>query len=214
MRYDTVIFDLDGTLLDTLDDLADSCNYALASVGAPSRTKEEVRQFVGNGIARLIELALPGGRENPKYDETLSVMQAYYRTHNKIKTGLYPGILELMEQLDRMGIAQAVVSNKPDTSVKPLSAEYFGKYVTVAIGEREGVRRKPAPDTVFQALEELNKSRDTAIYVGDSEVDIATAKNAGIPCISVTWGFRDRDMLEEAGAELYADTPEEILKWL
>lgn len=214
MRYDTVIFDLDGTLLDTLDDLADSCNYALAQVGAPLRSRDEVRQFVGNGLARLIELALPGGRSDPRFDQTLSIMQSYYKAHDRVKTGPYPGIPELIQKLNAMGIRQAVVSNKPDTSVKPLVADYFGDVMTVAIGERPGVRRKPAPDTVFEALNELGVERSGAVYVGDSEVDLETARNAGIPCISVTWGFRGREVLEAAGGQWYADTPEEILKWL
>lgn len=214
MRYNTVIFDLDGTLLNTLEDLADSCNYALAQVGEQERSLEEVRRFVGNGVARLMELAVRDGRENPKFDRALAIMREYYHTHNQIKTAPYPGIFELLQRLRELGVSIAVVSNKPDTSVKPLVQEYFGDLIPVAIGERTGVRRKPAPDTVFEALKELGKDRSTALYVGDSEVDVATAWNAGIPCVSVTWGFRDRQELDWSGAAMYADTPEEVLKWL
>jgi phosphoglycolate phosphatase len=214
MTYDTVIFDLDGTLLDTLEDLKDSCNYALAQVGAPARTLEEVRQFVGNGIGRLIELALPGGKENPDFDKALAIMQEYYKNHNQIKTAPYPGVLDMLVQIKELGLSMAVVTNKPDSSAKPLVEEYFLGMIPVAIGEREGVRRKPAPDTVEEALRILGKEKRTAVYVGDSEVDLATARNSGLDCISVTWGFRDRAMLEREGATMYAETPEDVLKLL
>lgn len=212
--FETVIFDLDGTLLDTLDDLMDACNHTMRTMGVPERSREEVRLFVGNGMARLMEQALPGGRAFPRFEEALSVMQSYYRTHNKIKTGLYPGIMELVEELHRQGKKLAVVSNKPDTSVKPLVAEFFPGLFPVAIGERPGVRRKPTPDTVLEAVKELGADLSTTVYVGDSEVDVATAKNTGIPCISVTWGFRDKDVLDNAGGRWYAETPEDVLKWL
>ncbi len=214
MQYNTVIFDLDGTLLDTLDDLSDSLNHTLTEVGAPTLTKEQVRRYVGNGMARLIELALPGGRDDPRYDRTLETMQAYYKAHNQIKTAPYPGVVELLDELRRRGYALAVVSNKPDTSVKPLVKHYFGDAIPVAIGQRPDVRRKPAPDAVEEALRQLGRDRVEAVYVGDSEVDLATARNAGMDCISVTWGFRDREVLESAGATRYADTPAEVLDWL
>lgn len=187
--FETVIFDLDGTLLNTLDDLMDACNHTMRTMGVPERTREEVRFFVGNGMARLMEQALPGGRAFPRFEEALSVMQGYYRTHNKIKTGLYPGIMELV-------------------------AEFFPGLFPVAIGERPGVRRKPTPDTVLEAVKELGADLSTTVYVGDSEVDVATAKNTGIPCICVTWGFRDKDVLDSAGGRWYAETPEDVLKWL
>lgn len=214
MNYKTVIFDLDGTLLDTLDDLADACNYALTQVNYPARTLDEVRRFVGNGIARLMELALPNGLDNPDYDKALSVIRAYYDSHNRIKTAPYGGILELLDELNRRGYRLAVVSNKPDSSVKPLVREYFGNRFECAIGDQAGIARKPAPDLVLRAAEEMGVSLDTAVYVGDSEVDILTAKNTGLPCISVTWGFRDRDTLAASGATVYADTPEELLQCL
>jgi phosphoglycolate phosphatase len=214
MKRTTVIFDLDGTLLDTLADLADACNYALAAVGEPERTLDEVRQFVGNGLGKLMERAIPGGRSHPRFQEALDILQRYYQAHNQVKTQPYEGIRPLLAQLHQRGAALAIVSNKPDTSVKMLNEEYFGSWVEVAIGERQGVRRKPAPDTVLEALRVLGQSRETAVYVGDSEVDIATAQNAGIPCISVTWGFRPRAELAAAGATCYADTPEGLLSLL
>lgn len=214
MNYNTVIFDLDGTLLDTLDDLADSLDHTLKEVGAPALTRAQVRRYVGNGMARLIELALPGGRDDPRYDRTLETMQTYYKAHNQIKTAPYPGVLDLIGELRRRGCALAVVSNKPDSSVKPLVRFYFGDAIPVAIGQRPDVRRKPAPDAVEEALRQLGRDRDQAVYVGDSEVDLYTARNAGMDCISVTWGFRDRDVLDRAGATRYANTPAEVLNWL
>ncbi|MCD8008226.1 MAG: HAD family hydrolase, partial [Clostridiales bacterium] len=190
MNYNTVIFDLDGTLLDTLDDLTDSLSHTLTEVGAPILPRESVRRYVGNGMAQLIHLALPGGRDDPRYDRTLETMQAYYKAHNQIKTAPYPGVMELLDELRRRGYALAVVSNKPDTSVKPLVKSYFGDRIPVAIGQRPDVRRKPAPDAVEEALRQLGRDCSTAVYVGDSEVDLATARNAGMDCISVTWGFR------------------------
>ncbi|MCD7829085.1 MAG: HAD family hydrolase [Clostridiales bacterium] len=214
MNYNTVIFDLDGTLLDTLDDLADSLAHTLKEVGAPALTRAQVRRYVGNGMARLIELALPGGRDDPRYDRTLETMQTYYKAHNQIKTAPYPGVLDLIGELRRRGYALAVVSNKPDSSVKPLVRFYFGDAIPVAIGQRPDVRRKPAPDAVEEALRQLGRDRAEAVYVGDSEVDLATARNAGMDCISVTWGFRDRDVLDREGATRYANTPAEVLNWL
>lgn len=214
MNYKTIIFDLDGTLLDTLEDLADACNYALRQVGAPERSLSEVRCFVGNGIARLMELAIPGGLEDPDYEKGLAVIRAYYDTHNQIKTAPYAGILELLDELKARGCRLAVVSNKPDSSVKPLVKDYFGDRFEAAIGDQAGIARKPAPDLVLKALEDMDVTLEDAVYVGDSEVDLLTAKNTGLPCISVTWGFRDRETLAEAGATVYANTPEELLRCL
>lgn len=214
MRYKTVIFDLDGTLLNTLDDLTDACNYALSQVGAPARSSSEIRSFVGNGIARLMELALPGGLDNPRYERALAIIRAYYYTHNQIKTAPYAGILALLDELNARGYRLAVVSNKPDSSVKPLVRDYFGERFEVALGDQEGIARKPAPDLVLRAAAEMGVTLEDAVYVGDSDVDLLTARNTGLPCISVTWGFRDREMLAEAGATVYADTPEELLQCL
>lgn len=214
MYEQAILFDLDGTLLDTLDDLADACNYALRSVGAPERTRDEVRAFVGNGLGKLLERALPDGRGHPRYAEALATLQAYYQAHNQVKTKPYAGIPALLAALRDRGALLGVVSNKPDPSVKMLCAHYFPNAFAVAIGEQPGVRRKPAPDTVLTALRALGGDAESAIYIGDSEVDLATAQNAGLPCISVTWGFRTPDALLDAGAEALAATPEELLALL
>lgn len=205
----SVIFDLDGTLLDTLEDLADSVNFALNKYGYKERTLKEIRAFVGNGVVRLMELALPNGKNNPQFESVLSDFKAHYAKNCKNKTKPYNGINELLKALKEENIKMAVVSNKFDAAVKELCKEYFGEYIAVAMGETAKVKKKPAPDTVFKAMEALNDT--DCVYVGDSEVDIETAKNAFIPCISVTWGFRDKDYLKEVGGVLFADTPMEIL---
>ena len=213
-RYKTVIFDLDGTLLDTLEDLTDAVNYALEAYKMPLRTIEEVRNFVGNGVRKLMLQAVPDGEKNPSFEEIFSLFKEYYGEHCNDKTGPYKGILELMEELRKQGYVMGIVSNKIDSAVKELNSMYFADYIQVAIGEKEGVQRKPAPDTVFAALQELGMEKETAIYIGDSEVDLATARNAGIPCISVLWGFREREFLEECGADMFAETPKDISDFL
>ena len=212
MKKTTVIFDLDGTLLDTLQDLADAVNYALRKEGMPERTIDEVRQFVGNGVRLLMIRAVPGGESNPLFEETFAQFKEYYGEHCNDNTKPYEGMIELLETLKSKGYSVAIVSNKIDFAVKELSVLYFKGIVPVAIGEKEGVRRKPAPDTVREALKELGRTAEEAVYVGDSDVDIETAKNAGMPCVSVLWGFRDREFLEEHGAKRYARTAEDVLK--
>ena len=192
-----ILFDLDGTLLDTMADLTDAVNHALGVHGYPSRTMDEVRSFVGNGAARLLALSVPEGED---YQPVLATYQAYYRTHCQIKTGPYPGVVEALAQLSKH-YPVAIVSNKPDAATKTLCADYFPG--VLARGEAADCPRKPAPDMLFQAMKTLGV--DKAIYVGDSEVDVITAGNAGMPCISVTWGFRDREELLEAGAKYLCD---------
>ena len=211
MKYETVIFDLDGTLLDTLEDLKDAANHELRQGGDPERTLEEVRTFVGNGLRMLMVRALPQGRSEEEIDRRTASMKAYYAENACHKTRPYPGILTLLERLKAEGVTVAVVSNKMDGAVKTLCATYLPGLVDLGRGEVEGVPRKPAPDMVELALRQLGKEKAGAVYVGDSEVDIATARNAGIPCLSVTWGFRPRAVLEEAGAAVLADTPEQLL---
>lgn len=213
-KYDTVIFDLDGTLLNTLDDLTDSVNYALELNDFPARTIEEVRSFVGNGVARLMELSIPYGLDNPQYDKCLADFRNHYSENMQNKTGTYNGILELLKELSTEDYKLAIVSNKFDSAVKGLNQIYFKEYIKVAIGESKNVSKKPAPDTVLKALEELNSTTDKAVYVGDSEVDVKTAKNSGLICVGVTWGFRDREILEQEGADYIIDRPEELLKIL
>lgn len=206
-----VIFDLDGTLLYTLQDLADAVNYALRKHAMPERTLEEVRKFVGNGVELLMIRAIPDGRENPEFEETFADFKAYYGDHCKDHTAPYPDVLVLMKELQARGIKMAIVSNKIDFAVKELDRDFFSGLTQAAIGEMEGVKRKPAPDTVLKAMQELGVTPEESIYVGDSDVDIATAANAHIPCVSVTWGFRDVEFLKEHGATTLIDHPLELL---
>ena len=209
-----VIFDLDGTLLNTLDDLCDSTNYALKQFGYPERTLDEVRHFVGNGVKKLIERAIPDGINNPDFEECLRVFKEHYAANMYNKTAPYNGVPEMLKELRLKGIHTAVVSNKFDAAVKELCKKFFGDLVQVAIGENEekGVRKKPAPDSVFKAMNELKVSIGEVIYAGDSETDVQTAKNAEIDCIGCAWGFRPKEILEQEGARYIIDAPQEILK--
>ena len=209
-KYDTVVFDMDGTLLDTLEDLRDAVNYALRMHGMPERTTEEIRRFVGNGVRKLLVRSVPEGDKNPEFEAVFQVFREYYAVHSNDKTHAYKGVTELLKKLRDAGYAVAIVSNKPDAAVKNLNQIYFDGIVETAIGEREGMDKKPAPDMVWKAIEELGKTKETAVYVGDSEVDIETARNAGLPCISVLWGFRERDFLAARGAQVFAEAPEEV----
>lgn len=211
-----VIFDLDGTLLNTLEDLCDSTNYALNKFGYPSRTLEEVRNFVGNGVRVLIERAIPNGAKNPDFEKCLAEFKKYYKSNMFNKTKPYDGVLEMLKELKLRGIQSAVVSNKFDGAVKDLCKKYFGDLIHVAIGENEaeGIRKKPAPDSVFKAITELKVSIENVIYVGDSETDVQTAKNSEIDCIGCTWGFRSKAILEQEGANHIVETPSEILNFV
>lgn len=215
MRYTAYIFDLDGTLLDTLDDLRASVNYSLRHFAMPERTRDEVREFVGNGVRRLMERAVAGGADNPLFDEALDVFRRHYAEHSLDHTRPYPGIMDMLATLRHDGKRIAVVSNKFQAATERLCRHFFGDYVEVAIGESEGVRRKPAPDTVVEAMRRMGYAAPAAygdaVYIGDSDVDIATAKAAGLPCISVLWGFRDKPFLEAHGATTFVTSPEEIV---
>lgn len=210
MKYSAVIFDLDGTLLNTLEDLMDATNYALEQYGYPIRTIDEIRNFVGNGARRLIERALPDGTENPDFEEILSVFRSYYTAHCEDKTQAYNGVPDLLQALKAAGCKIAIVSNKPDNAVKELNQTHFRDFIQSAIGEKEGIQRKPAPDMVEHALAELNANKKETVYVGDSDVDIHTAANARLDCISVSWGFRDVEFLRKCGASIIADTPQQV----
>ncbi len=212
-HYDTFVFDLDGTLLDTLTDLASSTNYALQQHGMPLHTTDEVRRFVGNGVRRLMQLAVPGGEANPLFESCLDTFRRHYLLHSLDTTRPYDGIVGVLHELRARGKRVAVVSNKFDAATKELCRHFFPDTVEVAIGEHEaeGIRRKPAPDTVAEALRQLRVTADGAVYVGDSDVDILTARNAQLPCISVLWGFRDRDFLLAHGATTLADSPAALL---
>jgi len=218
--YKTFIFDLDGTLLDTLQDLANSVNYALQQHRMPTHSLDDIRRFVGNGVRRLMERAIPDGAENPDFEAVFADFRQYYMHHSLDTTRPYDGIPEVIRELKGRGCRLAVVSNKMMAATRQLVAHFFPE-IDVAIGEHEaaGIRRKPAPDTVFEALRQLaannpqsaNSQQPTAVYVGDSDVDILTAHNSGIPCISVLWGFRDRDFLLAHGATTLISTPSELL---
>lgn len=206
MEKKLVIFDMDGTILDTLDDLTDALNYALSYHHLPLRTKEEVRLFLGNGIQKLVERGVPSGTEDADTRKVFDTFRVYYQQHCYDKTKPYPGILHLMKVLKENNYLIAVISNKADSAVQELCRIYFEGLIDYAAGEREGIRKKPAPDAIFSLLETLQVKKSSTIYIGDSEVDIKTARNAGIDYLIVTWGFRERTFLEEQGAKVFADT--------
>lgn len=208
--YKTYIFDLDGTLLNTLGDLTASCNYALRTNGLPERTVNEVRQFVGNGVKKLMERAVPHGLENPLFEHVLTDFRQHYMIHGLDTTQPYPEVMDMLERLHSKGKNIAVVSNKFHSATNELCRHFFSDYISVAIGEQECIRKKPAPDTVLEALHQLHACKDSAVYIGDSDVDIMTARNCGIPCISVLWGFRDKDFLSAHGATHFVESPAEI----
>ncbi len=212
MKYTIAIFDLDGTILNTLEDLADSTNYALKTCGYPERTMDEVRQFVGNGIRKLMERAVPEGTPVEEIDRVHETFTAHYKVHCADKTRPYDGIMELLQGLKKDGCKLAVVSNKADYGVQELCKQYFDGVFDFAVGEREGIRKKPAPDSVNEVLKTLGCSRDRAVYIGDSDVDIQTAANAQMDHIIVEWGFRDVQFLISQGAKVLVERPEEILE--
>ena len=213
MTYNTYIFDLDGTLLDTLGDLAAATNYALRQHGMPEHSIDDVRRFVGNGVRKLMERAIPNGAHNPDFEATFATFRQYYMQHSLDTTQPYEGISETLAALKAKGCRLAVVSNKMMAATQELCQHFFPDTIEVAIGENEaaGIRKKPAPDTVYAALDALGVGKGNAVYVGDSDVDIQTAANAGLPCISVLWGFRDKAFLTENGAKTFISTPSELL---
>ena len=209
----TVIFDMDGTVLNTIEDITDSVNVILERYELPMRSIDEVRHFVGNGARVLMAKAIPQGEEHPLFERILKEYEAYYEAHCNLKTGPYRHIPELMAALKERGYRLAIVSNKPMGAVKELNRQYFADYVDVAIGVTPQLKRKPYPDECFAAMEELGVKKENCIYVGDSEVDYKTAVNTGIECISCLWGFRTRQELDEAGAlpKCFVNDPLEIL---
>ena len=206
-----LIFDLDGTLLDSLNGLMHSTNAALEACGYPARSYTEIRNFVGNGMRKLIERAVADGLEDPNFEKCFRLFRADYDATMLQNTVPYDGILTLLETLKAEGYPMAVVSNKADAPVRALCAHFFGDLLPISIGEQEGVARKPAPDSVFAALEALGCPREHAFYIGDSEVDMETARNAGLPCLSVGWGYRDPDFLSARGADFIASSTEALL---
>lgn len=214
LRFKAVIFDLDGTLLDTLEDLKDAVNAALRSQRLPERSLEEIRNFVGNGIVKLMERAVPEGREHPAFDDIMKEFRAYYGEHCQDKTSTYPGIIDMLRRLRDSNIRTAVVSNKADFAVRELIPVYFDGLIDTAYGENEaaGIGKKPSPDMVRQALHDLDCEEECAVYVGDSDVDLQTAANAGMDCIGVSWGFRGREFLQQHGAKVIIDEPSELFE--
>lgn len=211
MKYNTVIFDLDGTLLNTLDDLRDSLNEILMKYSYLPQSLEDVRRFVGNGVWNLVRRSLPSSCSDQEVTKVMEEFKIHYKLNMQNKTRPYNGIMELLLDLHRFNYKIAIVSNKYDAAVKELAQTYFCNLIPVAIGETAEIKRKPAPDSIFTAVRELGSSLDSTVLVGDSETDVQTAKNAGIPCIGVTWGFRCREVLRAEGADYLIDTPRELL---
>lgn len=207
---DTILFDLDGTLLDSLNDLWASVNYALAQNNMPLRKKSEVRSFLGNGAKHLITNSLPNGCSSDIILSTYKCFKSHYILHSMDTTKPYDGIIELLDNIKRHNIKTGIISNKPDKAVQHLYKKYFRKYIDIAIGETEGIKRKPYPDMIIKALHLLNSSPQDSIYIGDSEVDIATALNSELRCISVSWGYRDRKFLESHNASIIIDKPSNL----
>lgn len=212
MKYTTIIFDLDGTLLNTLDDLADSLNYALTKTGYPTHTYEEVKFFVGSGIKVMIERALPQDVMN--FDEVYQIFLSHYEKNKANKTAPYIGVFETLEVLKKMGVRMAIVSNKYQQGVTEICTPLFGKYMDVMIGEQPGYAKKPARDMVDLAIQQLGVDPATAVYVGDSDIDVLTAQNAQLPCIGAAWGFRGKDFLKAQGVKMVANTFSDILKFI
>jgi phosphoglycolate phosphatase len=210
MRYKLAVFDMDGTILNTIDDLTTATNHALEKYGFPVHTVDEVRSYVGNGMAKLIERAVP---EETSEDDRMKVMEEfldYYKDHSSVKTGPYDGIKELLERLKAAGVKTAVASNKPNIAVVDLVEKYFNGLFDAAVGDMEGQRVKPAPDMCRKIFEKLSMGSEDAVYIGDSDTDILTARNAGLDEILVSWGFKGRAFLEEHGAKAICDTPDEV----
>lgn len=213
-RYTTIIFDLDGTLLYTLDDLKNAVNYALVECGYPERSLEEVRRFVGNGVRKLVERAVPMGTSVDNIDKVFEVFKKYYDMHATDNTRLYEGINEALHTLKEQGYNLAIVSNKIQSAVDILHERFFKDTIKISIGDREGQKRKPAPDSVLSVMEYFGLTKEETLYVGDSEVDVLTAKNAQVDCINVGWGFRDTSDLIAAGATVIVDTPQQLIEKL
>jgi len=213
-KYSAVVFDLDGTLLDTLEDLQGSVNYAMRLCGFPEHSLEDIRRFVGNGIRNLLERSVPDGAQNPLFEKAMEAFRQHYAIHCNDKTKPYPSVIPLMKKLKEHGIKIGIVSNKADFGVKTLTDIYFKGIADAVVGQRDGIEKKPAPDMVLLALKEMGADREKTVYIGDSEVDLATAHNTGLPCISVSWGFRTAEFIREQGAQVIVATPQELEQML
>lgn len=212
MAIKAILLDLDGTILDTLEDLTDSVNHALSSLGFPTHTVSEIRAIVGHGVKNLISRSLPANATEAEFESCLAAFKAHYEVNKTNKTAPYDGIMSVLAELKAAGYKLAIVSNKHDDAVQGLHEMFFSEHTDFAIGNTDSLPKKPEPDMVYHALEKLGVSRSQGVYVGDSEVDIKTAKNSGLPCISVTWGFRDKDVLINAGADIIIHSPNELMQ--
>lgn len=212
-HYKAAIFDLDGTLIDSLQDLWISVNHSLSQMGFPKRSLDEVRQFVGNGVGKLMQRAVPQGTDNALVEQCLQCFKQHYVKHCCENTAPYEGVVPMLRVLHQQGILTAIVSNKLQSGVDELVDEHFKGIIDVIIGEREGIRRKPAPDMVDLAVQQLQLEKDDCLYIGDSDVDVQTAGNAGLDCVAVLWGFRSRDVLLQAGATRFVEHPAELLEF-
>ena len=210
LKYKLAIFDMDGTILNTLDDLTDSTNYCLKKFGMPEKTRDQVRVNLGNGTRHLFEMVVPEGTDDKTLEDIIAVYNDYYKNHCMIKTGPYDGILELLRRLREAGVLTAVVSNKPEYAVKSLCHDLFNGLFDMSVGDKEGQRIKPYPDSVNSIVETFNIDKTEAVYIGDSEVDFKTAENAGLDVIMVSWGFRQIEQIRALGAKCIVDTPEEV----
>lgn len=209
MKYKTVIFDLDGTLLNTLDDLCDSLNYALQEHNYPTHTLDEVKFFVGSGIKVMLERALPQGIDN--FEDVYQTFMSHYEKNKTNKTAPYQGSYEAIKKLSEMNIKMAIVSNKYQKGVEEICQPLFGKYIKVMVGEQPGLNKKPSKDMVIYAIEQLDSNLEEAIYVGDSDIDVLTAMNSNIPCIGASWGFRGEKLLKKYGSTYIANTFQDII---
>lgn len=214
MKYDTIIFDLDGTLLNTLDDLADSVNSVLQTEGYPQRTKDEIKEFIGDGVKMLMERSLPQGTKEQEILRCLELFREIYRQNMENQTKPYEGIPELLKDLRARGIKTGVVSNKHDEATKAMCRLFFEDDIEVAIGDNSQRKKKPAPDNVYEALNQLGAQKEKTLYVGDSHVDMRTAKNAGLKCVGVTWGYRSREVLISEGADYIVDEPKQLIEFI
>ncbi len=213
-RYDTIIWDMDGTLLETLEDLNDSVNFALKAKKYETKSLEHTRKSVGNGIRKLMELSVPDGEKNPCFEEIFGIFREHYKENCLNKTKPYDGICNLLTRLKNEGYKMAVVSNKVDSAVKELAENFFGGSLNIAIGEHAGVNKKPSPDMVNEAIEKLCAEKKKTVYIGDSEVDVKTAENSGLDIISVLWGFRTEEELKKSGAKVFVKTADELYDYL
>lgn len=214
MKYKAVLYDMDGTVLDTLGDLVNAVNHTLEHFGLPLRSEKEIMAFLGNGARNLIACAAGESFDSERTSEILAYYTPWYNSHSQILTAPYAGIVELMQELRGLGVKQAVISNKQDSAVKPLAAHYFPGLLESALGESETVKKKPNPDAVLAALKELGVDKSEAIYVGDSEVDVQTAINADMDCAAVSYGFRSEDELIAAGAKVICHTVAELREYI